>query len=95
MQQDTDLARLLGGLALPLTLLAQGTGTATADAGSIHQTQAPLGFSTVFMREQVLVSRTAQCRIGLQNKVVAREAARFPGQTHLRGSVAGGRSRVC
>jgi hypothetical protein len=31
MQQHTHLARLLGGVALPLTLLAQGTGTATTD----------------------------------------------------------------
>ena len=36
MQQDADLARFLGGAALPLTLLAQGAGTAMADAGSIH-----------------------------------------------------------
>jgi hypothetical protein len=37
MQQDADLARLPGGLALPLTLLTQGTGTAMTDAGSIHE----------------------------------------------------------
>jgi hypothetical protein len=36
MEQDTDLAWLLGGTALPLTLLAEGAGTTTADTGSIH-----------------------------------------------------------
>ena len=36
MQQDADLARFLGGAALPLTLFTQGARTAMADAGSIH-----------------------------------------------------------
>ena len=45
MQQHAHLARLLGGAALPLALLPQGTGTATADAGRIHHAQASIGFS--------------------------------------------------
>src|SRR5437868_1372569 len=45
MQQHAHLARLRGGSALPLTLLAQRTGAATADAGRIDHTQAPIGFS--------------------------------------------------
>jgi hypothetical protein len=36
MEEDTDLARLCGGVTIPLALLAQRTGTTTADAGSIH-----------------------------------------------------------
>ena len=44
MQKHADLARLLGGAALPLALLAQRTGTTTADAGGIHQSQAPISF---------------------------------------------------
>jgi hypothetical protein len=44
MQEHTDLARLRGGTAIPLTLLAQGTGTATADTGRIHHAQAAIGF---------------------------------------------------
>ena len=36
MQQHADLAGLCGGVAIPLALLAQPTGTTTANAGSIH-----------------------------------------------------------
>lgn len=36
MQQHADLARLCSGVAIPLALLAQRTGTTTANAGSIH-----------------------------------------------------------
>ena len=36
MQKDAHLAWLFGGAAIPLTLLTQSTGTATADAGRIH-----------------------------------------------------------
>ena len=92
MEQHTDLAWLCSGVALPLTLLAQRTRSATANAGSIHHAQAAVGFSTVLMREQHLVSRTAQRPIGLQRKVLAGEAARFPKQAHSRRSIAGRRS---
>ena len=94
MQQHTDLARLLGGAALPLALLAQWTGTTTAHAGSVHHAQAAIGFSALLMREQLLVSGTAQRPIGLQSKVLTREAASFPGQAHVRGSIARGRNGV-
>lgn len=52
MQEHADLARLLGGAALPLTLLAQGTGTATPDTGRIDDAQAPIGFSALLMGNQ-------------------------------------------
>ncbi len=44
MQQHTHLARLRGSATIPLTLLAQGTGTTIADAGGIDHTQASIGF---------------------------------------------------
>jgi len=49
MQQHTHLARPGRRTAIPLTLLAQFTGTTPADAGSIHQEQAPVDFSTLFL----------------------------------------------
>ncbi len=44
VEQQADLARLFGSMSLPLTLLAQRTGAATADAGCIHYPQASIGF---------------------------------------------------
>jgi hypothetical protein len=81
MQQHTDLARLRGRAAIPLALLAQRTGTTAANAGSIHHAQAPIGFSAVFMRDELLVSGATQRPIGLESKVLAREAPSFPGPT--------------
>src|SRR5436189_6120735 len=46
------------------------------------------------MRHQCLASRTTERAIWLERKVLTREAASFPGQAHLRGSIARGRSRV-
>jgi hypothetical protein len=88
MQQHTYLARLLGGAALPLTLLAQGTGTATTNTGRIDDAQAPIGFSALLMGNQRLASGTPQRPILLERKVLTREAVCFPGQAHLRGSIA-------
>jgi hypothetical protein len=42
MKKHTHLARLCCGVAIPLTLLAQWTRTAIADAGCIHDAQAPV-----------------------------------------------------
>ncbi len=55
MQQHADLARLCGSVAIPLALLAQRTGTATADAGSIHHAQASIGLSALLMGAKLLV----------------------------------------
>src|ERR1700675_3098966 len=66
MQEHTHLARLCGGAALPLTLFAQGTGATTADAGRIHDAQDPVGFLAPLLRDQRLVSRTAEGAIRLQ-----------------------------
>ena len=94
MEQQTDLTRLGSGAALPLTLVAQRAGAATADAGSIHDTQASIGFSALLKRDQLLVSRATQRPIGLESKVLARKAASIQGQAHVRGSIARGGSRV-
>ena len=64
------------------------------NAGAIHHAQAAIGFSAAFMREQLLVSGATQRPIGLESKVLPREAASFPGQAYLRGSIARGGSRV-
>ena len=78
MQKHTDLAWLCCGSAIPLALLAERTGTTTANAGSIHHAQAPVGFSALLMREQRLVCRAPKRSIGLENKVLAREATGLP-----------------
>src|SRR6266699_7134153 len=94
MQQDAHLTWFRGGPTLPLALLAQRTGTTTADAGSIHDAQASIGFSALLMWDQLLGSLAPQRPIGLESKVLSREATSFPGQAHVRGSIARGRSRV-
>jgi len=94
MQQHADLAWFLGGSALPLALRAQRTGAATADAGPIHDAQAAIGFSPLFMREKLLVSGALQRPFRLESEVLAADSTSFPGQAHVRGSIARGRSRV-
>lgn len=78
MQEHADLTRLLGGVALPLALLPFRTGTTAADAGSIHDAQAPVSFSALFMRGQFLVCRAPKRSIGLESKVLACEATGLP-----------------
>jgi hypothetical protein len=83
MQQHADLARLCGGAAIPLALLTEWTGAATLDAGPIDHAQAPIGFSAVFMRSQFLVCWAPKRSIGLERKVLTREATGLPCGTHL------------
>ena len=64
---------------LPLALLAQRAGAATANAGGIHHAQASISFSAVFVRNQLLVSRAPKRPIELASKVLAGKAACFPG----------------
>ncbi len=59
MQQHAHLARLFGGVALPLALLPQGTRAATADASCIHHAQASIGFSASLVCSQRLPCRAA------------------------------------
>ena len=70
MQQDADLAGLRGSAAIPLTLLAQGTGTTTADAGGIDHAQTPIGFLAPFVDRKGLLGWTAQRPVGLEGKVL-------------------------
>ena len=50
---------------LPLALLAQRAGAATANAGGIHHAQASISFSAVFVRNQLLASRAPKRPIEL------------------------------
>lgn len=83
VEQHTHLARFFGGVALPLTRLAERTRTATADAGRIHHPQASIGFPTSFVDRERLPCRAAQRPIWLLGKLSTREATGFPGQRHL------------
>jgi hypothetical protein len=78
MEQDTHLARLLSGAALPLALLAHRAGTTTADAGSIHHAQASIGLSALLLDAKLLVCGAAQCSAWLEREVVTREATSLP-----------------
>ena len=82
MQQHADLARLCRRSPIPLTLLAQSTGTTTADAGGIHHAQAAIGFRAPFVNRKGLIGRTAQRAIGLESEVLPGEAANFEGGSH-------------
>ena len=79
MQEHAHLARLRSSAAIPLTLVAQGTGTTTANAGRVDHAQASIGFLAPFVNHKGLMGRTAQRAIGLEGEVLPREAARFPG----------------
>ncbi len=94
MQQDADLARLARFAAIPLALLAQRTGTTTANARSIHHAQAPIGFSTPLMSRERLACWVPQCSIRLESKILAREATGLPCCTYSWRSIARGRSGV-
>ena len=93
-RRRVDAAARSPGAALPLTLLPQRAGAATADAGRIDHAQAPIGFSASLVRHERLAGGTTERAIGLEGKVLTREAALFPGQAHLGGSIARGGSRV-
>jgi hypothetical protein len=95
MQQHADLARLFGGMALPLTLLTQRTGAATAHTGSIHHPQASIGFRASLVDSQRLACRAAQGPIWLEGKLSTREATGFPEQSHIWWPISlGGRRKV-
>lgn len=95
MEQNTHLTWLYGSAAVPLTVFAQRTGTATADAGCIDHTQASIRFPAPLLGDQGLLCGAAQRPVRLEGKVRSPEATCFPGGTHLRGSIAGGRSGGC
>jgi hypothetical protein len=86
MQEHTNLARLFGGAALPLTLFPLRARAATAKTGRIDHPQASVSFPTPLMGTKRLPCWTAKRPIGLERKVLSREATRFP----RRVAVAGG-----
>jgi hypothetical protein len=69
VQENAHLARLCGLAAIPLALLAQRAGAATANAGSINHTQAAIGFPVLLMRDQSVPSRAPQGPIWLEREV--------------------------
>src|SRR6266702_58375 len=79
MQEDSSLARLRGGAAIPLALLTQRTGTAAVKTGCVHHAQTAVSFSTMLMGTQYLACWTTKRPIGLKRKVLPGEATRFPG----------------
>lgn len=93
MQEYAHLAWLRGLAAIPLTLLAQRARAATANAGSIHDAQASIGFSTPLLGDQRAPCWTAERPIGLERKVLPREAASFPGSGRSRWTIPGDGSR--
>lgn len=76
MEQHAHLTRLFGGIAQPLTLLAQSTGAATANAGRIHHAQDSIGFWASLMDQQRLAGWATQGSIWLEGKISTGEAAR-------------------
>ena len=93
MQKHTDLARLFGGAPIPLALLTQLTGTTIANAGGIHQPQAPISLLPPLLEGERAACWTAQSPIGLERKIVSREATCFPGRGRGGWTISRGRSR--
>ncbi len=87
MQEDAHLARLLRGVALPLALLPLRTRTTVANAGRIDHTQAPISLSTPLLRSERPACWTPQRPIGLERKVLPREATHFPGRRRGRWTI--------
>jgi hypothetical protein len=83
MEQATHSARMLGGLPVPLTLLAQGARTTCIDSSLIYNAQTAISFPTPFGCKEARSRWTAQRAVRLGCKVLPREAACFPGQGAL------------
>src|SRR5207248_11742097 len=85
MQQHAHLARFCRGVALPLALVAQRAGAATANTGRIHHAHASVSFPTPLMGTKRLACWTPKRPIRLECKVLSREAARFPRRVAVEG----------
>jgi hypothetical protein len=86
LQEHAHLARLRRSAPIPLTLVAQRTGTTTADAGCMHDAQVPVSVSPLLTRGTLLVGGATQRPIWLEGKVLAQEVGSLPGQAHARGA---------
>jgi len=71
MQQHTHLPRLRRSAAIPLTLLTQRTGAATAGPCSIHDAQTSIGFSTLLLDTKLLIGWTMKGAIWLDREIAA------------------------
>ena len=97
MQKHAHLTRLRSRVAIPLTLLAQRTRAAVANAGRIHHAQTSIGLATPLLGVKRLSCWTEERPIRLERKVGSGEATRFPGGgaggwTIPRGGRGGGRA---
>jgi hypothetical protein len=92
MEQPTSLARLFGGVPIPLALLTQLTRTTAANTGGIHQPQAPISLLPTLLKRECAACWTAQSPIGLERKIGSREATRFPGRGRGGWAISGSRS---
>ncbi|HEU5383851.1 MAG TPA: hypothetical protein VFV38_51280 [Ktedonobacteraceae bacterium] len=88
MEQNAHLARFGCRAAVPLTLVAQRTGTAPAHARPRDHAQAAIGLSAVFMRKQLLARWATQGPIMLEGKILPRKATRFQSGRHQRLAIA-------
>ena len=93
MKKHTHLARLCCGVAIPLTLLTQRTRAAIADAGRIHDAQAPIDFLASLLGTKRMSCWTLERPIRLERKVLSREATCFPGGGGSGWVISSGRSR--
>ena len=79
MQQHAHLARLCRRIAIPLTLLAQRTRAAVANAGRIDHAQTAIDLAAPLLGMKRLPCGTEERPIRLERKVGPGEAPRFPG----------------
>jgi hypothetical protein len=83
-----SLGGVPGLVPVPLTLLAQRTGTTVSDPGLIDHAQAAIAFTAAFLGQEQLVRRTADGPVGLESEVLAREAPGLPDSSDHRRPIA-------
>ena len=64
---------------MPLTLLARGADTTVSNPGGVEHPQRAIVLGALLGRVQRLACWTTQCPVGLEGKVLSREAPSFPG----------------
>jgi hypothetical protein len=79
MQQQTHPAGFYRLWAVPLTLLAQPAASTVYDPSGVEYPQRAIGLGALLGRVQRLACWTTERPIGLESKVLSREAASFPG----------------
>jgi hypothetical protein len=85
MQQQTHPAGLCRLVAVPLTLLAQGAHATVYDPGGVEHPQRAIVLGALLGRVQRLACWTAERPVGLEGKVLSREAASFPRRVAVTG----------